>query len=468
VRRRLGSWVSALCFVQLATSGCISTKPDRKYLSEIDAMTGTRIGVPFDVSQLIKDVARDESAPGAEDLELEDAIHRALEHNLSLLASSENACVAQAELAQAGLLPNPSVSLSIQSVSPGGTTQDITLSVLEEINGLLTHGVRVDIGTAQRLEVGIDIAARAFDLAQEVELKYRTLAHLRRARILSERIVEQYGRALSAAEARARVGVVPTPDVNRARLQWEDAKRQQLRFDSQFSRGARELNWLLGISTAPVWRIPAKQVELPVDFPHLPESDRAETIGIAYRLDLLRSQVDVHLAESNVSLARWGFLPETQVGVALEHDETGAKKRGPAFSFVIPIFDPGWVGYQLSLAQLCLARRTKTALEGQVRQDVRSAIAGLQIDLQDVLFFRDRLIPQQEENVHLAEESFRLGNSDLDSLLNTLRDYVGALQSYEESVETYFEDRVACQRAVGLVWGRFEEEARKPSQGAAP
>ena len=32
--------------------------------------------------------------------------------------------------------------------------------------------------------------------------------------------------------------------------------------------------------------------------------------------------------------------------------ETGAKKIGPLVSFTLPIFDPGWVAYELTLAQL--------------------------------------------------------------------------------------------------------------------
>jgi cobalt-zinc-cadmium efflux system outer membrane protein len=466
-RRSLRGFVAASTLVALGLAGCISTDPDPKEVARIDAIAGERIGIPLDVDALLHAPPRPAEEPPASGLELEDAIRRALAHNLALAASSENVPIAQAELAKAGLLPNPTISLSVQWVHPHAPETDVTASILQELNGLLTRSVRLDIGTAQRFQVGIDLASQAFDLAQQVESKYRALAHLRRARMLSERIVEQYGIALAAAEARARVGVVPTPDVNRARLQWEDAQRQVLRLQAQYVRGARELNWLLGASSVPEWSIPDDAVQLPTELPAAPAAERAEAIGVAYRLDLLRARIDVRIGESAVSLARWGFVPDVQVGAAIERDETGAHKVGPLVSFTLPIFDPGFVAYELTIAQLRLADRNFAALEGQVRQDVRSSLGALDLDLQDVRFFRERLIPQQEENIRLAEESFRLGNSDLDSLLNTLREYVGSLQSYEDAAQAYFDDRVAFQRATGLVWSRFLEEDTKSKARSA-
>jgi outer membrane protein, heavy metal efflux system len=450
--------VGLACFFP---SGCVSSKPDPEHLAEIDALVAARAGVPLDVAKLLAADPRNGGDPPRGVLTLDEAIGRALSRNFSLVASAENVAIAQAELAQAGLLSNPVLSASVQWVRPAALAPDVVASVLQELNGLLTRSTRLEIGRAQRFQVGIDLASQAFDVAQQVESRYRSLCHLVRARKLAERIVEQYDRALKAAEARARVGVIPTPDVNRTRIQWEDSKRQVRKLDAQYRRGARELNWVLGVSSAPQWTLPEEVGQVPSDLPPLPEVAVAEAIGLQYRLDLQRAGLDVRVGESTVSLAGWGFVPDIQVGAAFERDESRARKLGPAFSFSLPIFDPRFVAYQGALARLRLAVKTRLALEGQIRQDVRSAHATLELDLDDVRFFRERIIPQQEENIRLAEQSFRLGNSDLDSLLNTLRDYVSSLQAYEDSVQTYFDDRVAFQRALGLVWGRVAEEDRK-------
>ncbi|HLY11099.1 MAG TPA: TolC family protein [Planctomycetota bacterium] len=453
-------WAASLLFC-LGLGACISTSPDPDHLAEIDGLVAARAGTPLRTSELL---ATDPGARGdapAGILSLEEAIVRALSRNLSLVASAENVAIAQAALAQAGLISNPTASFSAQWIHPQALSWDLVGSLMQELNGILTRSTRVEIARAQRFQIGIDLAGQAFDISQQVESKYRGLAHLLRARKLADRIVEQYDRALKAAEARARVGVIPTPDVNRARIQWEDAQRQVRKLDAQYRRGARELNWLLGVSSAPAWNLPETLGQIPSELPTLPELSAAEALGLRYRLDLQRAELDVRVGESTVTLAGWGFVPDVQAGVAVEHDETRTLKLGPSFAFTIPIFDPGLVAYQLAQARLRLASKTHAALEGQVRQDVRSAHATLELDLDDVRFFRERIIPQQEENIRLADQSFRLGNTDLDSLLNTLRDYVSSLQSYEDSVQTYFDDRVAFQRAVGLIWTRLSEEERK-------
>ena len=53
------------------------------------------------------------------------------------------------------------------------------------------------------------------------------------------------------------------------------------------------------------------------------------------------------------------------------------------------------------------------------------------------------------------QESFRLGNDDLDALLNTLRDYVTALQNYEDATQAYQDSSTALQAAVGLAWNQM-------------
>lgn len=450
-----------LAALALGAGGCISSDPEPEHLAEIDHLVDDRAGLPIRTSVLLTTDPQAAGAAPSGILSLDEAIGRALSRNFSLIASAENVAIAQAALAQAGLIANPTASFSAQWVHPNALGMDLVGSLLQELNGLLTRSTRLEIARAQRFQIGIDLAGQAFDLSQQVESKYRTLTHLLRARKLADRVVDQYDRALKAAEARARVGVIPTPDVNRARIQWEDAQRQVKKLDAQYRRGSRELNWVLGFSSAPEWKLPEEAGEIPKELPPLPEPVAAEALGLRYRLDLQRAGLDVRVGESTVTLAQWGFVPEFQAGVAVERDENFLHKLGPAFTFTLPIFDPGIVAYHLACARLRLAAKTQAALEGQVRQDVRSAHATLELDLDDVRFFRERIIPQQEENIRLADQSFRLGNTDLDSLLNTLRDYVSSLQAYEDSVQGYFDDRVAFQRAVGLVWRRMTEEEQK-------
>jgi cobalt-zinc-cadmium efflux system outer membrane protein len=466
--RRCGTvgriWGSLLVLAGL--SACISPDPDPEHLAEVELL-GRRAGTPFDSQKLLSVDPRSPVPAAQGTLTLEDAMARALARNLNLVASAESLAIAQVQLAQMGLLQNPAFSFLLRwnkTDSPRIPDAEGAISLL--INQFFTLPTRLDIAHAQRFQTGIDLAANAFNLAEQVEIKYRQLAHTIRSRKVAERDADYFDRALQAAVARARVGFVPQSDVNRARLDRDDALRQVKKLSATYLRMARELNWLLGVPGPVDWKLPDEAEVPPKEFPVLPTVERLESLGTKFRLDLLRADFDRKIADSGIILARWGFVPQTSLGFDRERQEiTRSVKMGPSFGFTIPILDPGIVGMALAKAQARQIDKVYVALEGQILSDVRSAHATVELDRGDVEFFRDRIIPQWEENIKIAQRSFELGNTDLDSLLNTLHGYAAAQQGYEDSIEAYYEDFVAFQTTVGLLWRQMVEEEKKLDEG---
>jgi outer membrane protein TolC len=168
--------------------------------------------------------------------------------------------------------------------------------------------------------------------------------------------------------------------------------------------------------------------------------------------------------ERGVALAKLGLIPQTTLGFDVAWDSAHNKFAGPQITSIsIPIFDPGLVGLEAAKAQKRRADKAYAALQGQARQDVRTAYDNWRIAADDVRFFRDQQIPQQEENVRLMELSFRLGNDDLDTLLNVYQSYVSQLQSYEDAIQAYHDAGVALQQAVGVSWSRLVSEKTSPA-----
>jgi outer membrane protein TolC len=278
------------------------------------------------------------------------------------------------------------------------------------------------------------------------------------------KIQDLYGRAVRAAEARRKVGIIPTPELNRAKLSYEDARRQVQHVTTQYARAARELNWLMGSSGEPEWRLPDSATADINALPELRDVHAMEDVSQKFRMDLLRADFDRKLTERGIALAKLGLIPQTTVGFDASWDSSHNKFAGPQITSVsIPIFDPGLVGLESAKAQKRRADKTYAALQGQVRQDVRTAFDNWKIAADDVRFFRDQQIPQQEENVRLMELSFRLGNDDLDTLLNVYQSYVSQLQSYEDAIQAYHDAGVALQQAVGVSWSHLISEEKSPA-----
>jgi outer membrane protein TolC len=257
-----------------------------------------------------------------------------------------------------------------------------------------------------------------------------------------------------------RVGLVTRVDANRAMIQYEDALRQARHYQTQYEGAARQMNWLMGIQSEPLWSLPGSIKDAPSVLTSLPKAQALESLALKYRLDLFRASFDRRIAEVSVKLAKLGMFPQTTLSFDAARDSSRNWSGGPDFQTSLPIFDPGIVGLWLARYQQSQTERTYAALEGQVHQDVRNALNALQIADEDVRFYKERIIPQEEENVRQQQLSFHLGNAQFDDLLNTLREYVGVLQSYESAIQAHQQAVVGLETAVGLSFGRIEEMTR--------
>ncbi len=456
----------ALAAGAVALCGCNAGHPSDDQVRQVNGLMRDRTDAKWDVAQLLKDGSAPAEPTGL--LTLGQATDLALAHNLSLIASAENLSIAHAQLVQAGLLQNPSLGQSsgwLFPLSPSKGYPSIDVNITMVLNSIFTQPARVSVARLQEFQANIDMATQAYALAQQVDAKYQEMVRLVRARRLLVKVADLYGRAVEAAEARRKVGIITVPELNRARLSYEDARRQVRHVTTQYERAAREMNWLMGFSGPPAWSLPdAATADISADISAattLPAAMQLEDLGLKFRMDLTRADFDRKISERELSLAKLGMIPEVSVGAELARDGNHNLTGGPFIpSITLPIFDPGLVAVELAKAQQRRAEKTYQALAGQVRQDVRTALDNWRIAADDVAFFRDRQIPQQEENVRLMELSFKYGNDDLDALLNVYQSYVSQLQSYEDAVQAYRDAGVALEQAVGLAWERMVAEGR--------
>lgn len=443
-------------------SGCAGWKkpePQLKQLREVDSLFNDRYKATLDTMQLFKTDVRTAVPSPSGTLTPEEAIQGALSHNPSLVAQSESLAVAEANLVQAGLLPNPAVGQTGATYFPvfGGiepvTAFDVMVS--QTLNDFLTLPHKEAIAKSQQFQAGIDMSTAAFSMAQQTQQQYEQLVYLTRDGLLQRRIAHTYEQALEEARAEYKAGLVTRSDFNRAVVAYEDSLRQAHHYDTQYEGAARQMNWLMGSQAAPQWKLPDNIKDPPQVIAALPNQERLEELALHYRLDLLRAGYDRRLAEEQVQLARLGFIPQTTIGVDFSRDSNKNWTAGPNINSFFPVFDPGIVAFWLAKYQQEQTERTYVTLEGQVRQDVRNALNALQIAAEDVVFSRDVTIPREEENVKEAELSFRLGNSQFDDLLNTLREYVGVLQNYEDEIQAYHQAAIGLETAVGLAFPKM-------------
>ncbi len=178
----------------------------------VDRLAADRTAAPFSTKALLDADPKLPGPPPAGELTLDRAVGLTLAHNLSLVASAQNVRLAQAALAQAGLLQNPTLGQSNGILFPiapvmGRTPYDFNLS--QELNGLFTRDARIDAAKLQRFQAGVDLASQAFDLAEQVVAKYQELSDDAHSAALARRTAELYDRSLRAARGAGHAGHGP-------------------------------------------------------------------------------------------------------------------------------------------------------------------------------------------------------------------------------------------------------------------
>ena len=178
------------------------------------------------------------------------------------VASAETLPIAQASLVQAGLFPNPNFGQTGAFYFPlsgqgGAIAADFLIS--ETLNGFFAAPFKTQIAKAQKYQAGIDIANQAFGLAQQTHLQFDRLAWLVRSRRIERQIAEAYKQAADDAQAKVRAGAVTLVDVDRAAIQCEDARCLARRDQIEYEGAATQLNWLMGVQSAPQWVLPEQR-----------------------------------------------------------------------------------------------------------------------------------------------------------------------------------------------------------------
>jgi outer membrane protein TolC len=315
----------------------------------------------------------------------------AVRNNPDLQATRAQHGVAQAQVLQAELLPNPQLTGAFLPLVAGfGTTPAWNAGISEDIRALITlsstrqaarsNAAQID---AQILWQEWQVIGQARLLAVDIIEAGRSLALLARSRDLFE---ARYNKSQQAVAAGNETLTVSAPDLAALQTittQINDLKRQQL-------ARRHQLNALLGL--APDVAVPLEQIpEIPPwnadavakTLPTLPER----------RPDLVALQLGYRTQNAKLRTAVLSRFPNLIFGVTANSDNANVRNGGPQLTLELPIFNQnqGNIAIESATRQQLHDEYTArlTAAVGQIRamsaeidllyrqlQDVRQELAG--------------------------------------------------------------------------------------------
>ncbi|MDP1900349.1 MAG: TolC family protein [Rubrivivax sp.] len=361
-------------------------------------------------------------------LAADDAVQIALLNNRGLQASFFELGITEAEVVQAGRLPNPGFTFA--RLQRGSEVE-------------LERGLHFNLARLIAMPLVARMESRRFEQTrQRVAMNVLSLAaETRKAwihAVAAEERVRYTRKVMLAAEASAELArrmerVGNFSKLQRAREQgfYADAALNLARAE-QLQRSTRErLTRLLGLwGTQTQFALPERLPDLPNAAQDLPDIER---VALAQRLDVQGAKLASEQTASNLGLTQaTRFVNVLEIGALRNSSNEAPTQRGWEIGFELPLFDWGEARVARSQAvyMQALNRAAETAINA--RSEVREAYGNYRSAYDIARHHRDEIVPLRQR---IGEENLLRYNGMLIGVFELLADARSQIASVNGAIE---------------------------------
>ena len=449
-RRPAFAGVSICLLVAAALGGCVphNVHTERSHISarlreraQVDVRSN---GMP----------ATNQLPPG---VELEDGVSEneavavALWNNATFQENLTKLGLARGDLAQAGLLANPTFSM----LFPLGPKQ-LEFTATFPLEALWLRPKRVAIAQIEAERVAEGLVQSGLDLVRDVRGGLSDLSLARDRERLARETLALRERIAEIATARQRIGESSELEATVARAEVARAREESRRLASDVLLVRGRLLLLLGWTTA------ATNLDfISSSSPTVPEQPVAELErqALAARPDLRASELGLE------SAARRGGLAKTEI-FALSGliDANGSGKEGfeigPGVALPIPIFNQNQAGRARAEAEIERAAWNYAGTRQRVVLEVREARAKLDQAGEAQRAFEQEVLPALEELERRSQRAYELGELSPLAVHENTRQLLTARVRRAELAADFRRAFAELERSVGT---RLRDEPKGPA-----
>lgn len=429
--------------------GCASVTPDKRF-PQVQADTLARLGGRVEWRQ---GTAADElvdqriAAMLAQPLGAEDAVQIALFNNAGLQATFEDLGIAQAEVVTAGQLRNPDIAgfFRFPSSPPSGLNWNIGIDVWL-LDAFLVP-VRQRLASASEDQTLRLVTQQVVRLAGETRAAYFALQADAAAVRAQESLAEVARLTLDLSRAQGAAGNADDLRVAADRSASQQAALALLQARSAERASLERLRALMGLTDRPVaWTVVP---EAPAPTSGEPSEEELLAVALSSRLDVRAADSEVQRQEYALELTKKWWLSTVQVGVETEKGSDGQYTTGPHFSAELPIFNQRQGEIARQEAVIRQAQRRRTALQGQTRTEVRTALRRVSAAREVVTLYRDEILPLRRATLAAVQDRYNSMFVGVFELLATRSELTTAETGFARALQEYWTARSDLELAIG-------------------
>jgi outer membrane protein TolC len=444
-------------------AGCASVAPDGGFGS-VAGSTRERIGAEPRLARIDADAgALAQSVQGmlAQPLGMDHAVKVAVLANPGLQASYWKVGIAQADVAQAGRLPNP--VLEYKHLSNSG---DVAIERTFTVNlvRLLTMPLASRLEARRFEQVKLEVAREIEQHARDTRIAWveavaanQALAYARQVEAAAEASAELAGRM-------ARAGNMSQLDLAREQLFHADSQASVARAGKHAVSAREKLTRLLGL-----WGKDT-QYSLPEHLPELPAApamlEDVERSALAQRLDVQAAKLDAETTASNLGLTKsTRFINVLDLGYVNETTTNAPTARGYDLTLELPLFD--WGGARVARAEGVYMQAVHRVAQAAVtaRSEARESYLDYRSAYDVAAHYRDTVIPLRKrisQEVLLRYNGMLLSTQDL---LADSREQASAVSSYIEALKDFWIAHANLEATLGVrIAGRANEQHKEHAE----
>jgi cobalt-zinc-cadmium efflux system outer membrane protein len=432
---------SLLLSCALCAAGCASSPYDRAWIHRaVSEATGHAPGSD--------EVHTPSVPPGVANLgalTADDAVATALWNSARFQVELTRLGFSRADLAEAGALPNPTLSLLL----PVGPRQ-AELTTTYPIAALIQRPYRVAAAKADVERTARSLVEVALDLVRDVRLAHAEAMASARRLALRREVEATWATIATLTESRQRAGDASELEVRAARAEALVAADATARAASDDRLARLRLRRLVGLAQSPLGdRMAVAQTAAEIEPPSPAEALVKD--AFAARPDVRGAEMAIEGAASRIGWERSKIL---QLFARLDVKPIGPRGGAPSLvipgaTIDIPIFNWNPGGRARAEAELTQASFRYVTVRDDVATEVRLAREQLEQALASLVPWREKVLPLLDANVTSAMKAYESGNETYLLVLDSARRLHDARLRALDLETDVLRARAVLARAVG-------------------
>ena len=373
-------------------------------------------------------------------LALPQVVEVSLQNNGDLKSFREEKGIRDASKTRAGLLPNPTLDMEggTGALTGSSAENNMAIGVSQEFLLAGKRGKRLTIAERELEAYGWQLADRERTLREEVKAVFYDAMLAEQRLKLTDRSIELNRQLLEVTKDRLAAGDIPELEMNLAKVELTRSEGARIEIERALLQTRARLFTFMGL---PAGETPAISGTLDNGFSLNKNLADLKQMALGKRPDLKALDAEKSRGDADIALARSETIPNLTAGLAFRRDTTGmeiggvegkdtAYTIGLKLSMPIPLFDRNQAGVQEARAKRSSTESRLTAATRNVERDVETAYTSV-LNAEKVLsLYKSNIIPQLEENLKLTQESYRLGEVGILSVIQEQKKFFEVSDGY--------------------------------------